>query len=66
MNTKFEGKYGLTVAEAVQAIGVCERKVRALIADDKIQHYRIDRSVRIPWPALQEWLLKGGTNGGEK
>ena len=59
----FEGKYGITIAEAVVAIGVCERKVRGLIAEGKIPHYRIGRSVRIPWPALKQWLENGGTDG---
>jgi excisionase family DNA binding protein len=59
----FEGKYGITIAEAVVAIGVCERKVRGLIAEGKIPHYRIGRSVRIPWPELKEWLRNGGTEG---
>ena len=60
----FEGKYGITIAEAVVAIGVCERKVRGLIAEGKIPHYRIGRSVRIPWPELKIWLRNGGTEGG--
>jgi excisionase family DNA binding protein len=61
---EFEGKYGITIAEAVVAIGVCERKVRGLIAEGKIPHYRIGRSVRIPWPDLKAWLRSGGTEGG--
>ena len=63
-NQEFEGKYGITIAEAVVAIGVCERKVRGLIAEGKIPHYRIGRSVRIPWPELKTWLRNGGTEGG--
>ena len=63
-NKDFEGKYGITIAEAVVAIGVCERKVRGLIAEGKIPHYRIGRSVRIPWPELKTWLRNGGTEGG--
>ncbi|MBT6268881.1 MAG: excisionase family DNA-binding protein [Phycisphaerae bacterium] len=63
-NQDFEGKYGITIAEAVVVIGVCERKVRGLIADGKIPHYRIGCSVRIPWPELKTWLRNGGTEGG--
>ena len=57
----FEGKYGITIAEAVVAIGVCERKVRGLIAEGEIPHYRIGRSVRIPLDELKTWLRNGGT-----
>jgi len=63
-DSNYQDKYGLTVSEAVKLLGVCERKVRGLIADGKIPHYRIGRSVRIPWPALKQWLENGGTNGG--
>ena len=62
---EFECKYGLSVNETVKVIGVCERKIRGLIAEGKIPHYRIGRSVRIPWPALKQWLENGGTKGGE-
>ena len=63
-NQEFEGKYGITIAEAVVAIGVCERKVRGLIAEGEIPHYRIGRSVRIPLDELKTWLRNGGTEGG--
>ena len=58
-----EGGQCITVAEAVRYLGICERKVRGLIAEGKIPHYRIGRSVRIPWPELKEWLRNGGTEG---
>jgi excisionase family DNA binding protein len=63
MKNEIGEKYGLTVEEAAKKIGVCERKVRGLIAEGKIPHYRIGRSVRIPWPALKQWLENGGTDG---
>lgn len=57
-------KYGLTVNEAVKVLGVCERKVRGLIADGELPHFRVGRSVRIPWIPLKEWMDNGGTHGG--
>lgn len=60
----FRGNYGLTVVEVVQILGVCERKIRGLIAEGKIPHFKVGRSVRIPWLALQEWMDSGGTKGG--
>ena len=59
-------KYGLTVNEAVQVLGVCERKVRGLIAEGKLPHFRVGRSVRIPWQPLKEWMDQGGTEGGRR
>ena len=63
--SNIENKYGLTVNEVVEAIGVSERKVRDLIAKGEIQHFRIGRAVRIPWQPLKEWIDNGGT-GGDK
>jgi len=59
--SNFQDKYGLTVNEAVNVLGVCERKIRDLIAQDEIPHFRVGRSVRIPWQPLKEWMDKGGT-----
>ncbi len=61
--SNFQDKYGLTVNEAVQVLGVCERKVRGLIAEGKLPHFRVGRCVRIPWLALKEWMDNGGTGG---
>ena len=63
---KSQDKYGLTVSEAVKVLGVCERKVRGLIAEGKLPHFRVGRSVRIPWQPLKEWMDNGGTKGGAK
>jgi excisionase family DNA binding protein len=60
---KSQEKYGLTVSEAVKVLGVCERKVRGLIADGELPHFRVGRSVRIPWIPLKEWMDNGGTQG---
>ena len=57
-----QDKYGLTVQEAVKALGICERKVRELIAQDEIPYFRVGRAVRIPWPSLKAWMDNGGTN----
>jgi excisionase family DNA binding protein len=57
----FQDKYGLTVQEAVKVLGICERKVRELIANNEIPHFRVGRSVRIPWQPLKEWMDNGGT-----
>ena len=65
-NTNYQDKYGLTVSEAVKVLGVCERKVRGLIAEGKLPHFRVGRSVRIPWQPLKEWMDSGGTAGGAK
>ena len=59
----YRDKYGLTVIEAVKVLGVCERKVRGLIAEGKLPHFRVGRSVRIPWPDLKAWIENGGTKG---
>ena len=64
MKNEIGEKYGLTVEEAAKKIGVCERKVRWLIAEQKIPYYRVGRSVRIAWPELEKWLCSGGTDGG--
>ena len=61
---KSQDKYGLTVFEVAQVLGVCERKVRGLIAEGKLPHFRVGRSVRIPWIPLKEWMDNGGTQGG--
>ena len=61
-----DGRYALTVAEAAKVIAVCERKVRGLIVEGKIPHFRIGRSVRIPWLPLKEWMDNGGTEGGTR
>ena len=66
LDFKSQDKYGLTVNEAVQVLGVCERKVRGLIADGELPHFRVGRSVRIPWIPLKEWMDQGGTEGGTK
>ncbi len=63
--SNFHDKYGLTVPEAVKTLGICERKVRELIANNEIPHFRVGRSVRIPWQPLKEWMDNGGT-GGDK
>ena len=65
-DSNYRDKYGLTVIEAVKVLGVCERKVRGLIAEGKLPHFRVGRSVRIPWQQLKEWMDKGGTKGGAK
>ena len=65
-DSNYQKKYGLTVSEAVKILAVCERKVRGLIAEGKLPHFRVGRSVRIPWKPLQEWMDNGGTKGGAK
>ena len=62
-NSNYRDKYGLTVSEAVKVLGVCERKVRGLIAEGKLPYFRVGRSVRIPWQPLKEWMDNGGTGG---
>ena len=57
-------KYALTVNEAVKTLGVSERKVRELIAQHEIPHFRVGRAVRIPWQPLKEWIDSGGTGSG--
>ena len=59
-------KYGLTVIEATVVLGVCERKVRGLIAEGELPYFRVGRSVRIPWTSLKEWMDNGGTKVGAK
>jgi len=51
--SNFQDKYGLTVHEAVKVLGISERKMRELIAQDEIPHFRVGRAVRIPWLPLQ-------------
>jgi len=64
LDSNYQDKYGLTVSEAMKVLGVCERKVRGLIAEGELPHFRVGRSVRIPWLPLKEWMDKGGTEGG--
>jgi excisionase family DNA binding protein len=64
--SSFQDKYGLTVNEAVKVMGICERKVRELIKENEIPHFRVGRAVRIPWKPLKEWMDNGGTKGGAK
>ena len=42
--SSFQDKYGLTVNEAVQVMGICERKVRELIKENEIPHFRVGRA----------------------
>ena len=62
--TKEIEKYGLTVNEAVEVMGVCERTVRKLIAEDRMPYFMVGRAVRIPWKPLKEWMDNGGTGVG--
>jgi excisionase family DNA binding protein len=64
--SSFQDKYGLTVNEAVQVMGICERKVRELIKENEIPHFRVGRAVRIPWKPLKEWMDNGGTGGDKR
>jgi len=64
LDSNYQDKYGLTVSETMKVLGVCERKVRGLIAEGELPHFRVGRSVRIPWLPLKEWMDKGGTHGG--
>ena len=56
---KIQDKYGLTVQEVVQVLGISERKVRELIAQDEIPHFRVGRAVRIPRQPLKAWMDNG-------
>ena len=64
--SSFQDKYGLTVNEAVKVMGICERKVRELIKENEIPHFRVGRAVRIPWKPLKEWMDNGGTGGDKR
>jgi excisionase family DNA binding protein len=64
--SNFQDKYGLTVNEAVKVMGICERKVRELIKENEIPHFRVGRAVRIPWKPLKEWMDSGGTGGDKR
>ena len=64
--SSFQDKYGLTVNEAVKVMGICERKVRELIKENEIPHFRVGRAVRIPWKPLKEWMDNGGTRGDKQ
>tara|TARA_R110002051_G_scaffold72650_2_gene131295 strand:+ start:214 stop:507 length:294 start_codon:yes stop_codon:yes gene_type:complete len=64
--TKEIEKYGLTVKEAVEVMGVCERMVRKLIAEDRMPYFMVGSAVRIPRQLLKEWMDNGGTNSSGK
>jgi excisionase family DNA binding protein len=64
--SSFQDKYGLTVNEAVKVMGICERKVRELIKENEVPHFRVGRAVRIPWKPLKEWMDNGGTGGDKR
>jgi len=57
--------YALKIREAVEVMGVCERKIRAMIATNELPHFRVGRCVRIPWQPLKEWMDNGGTGSGQ-
>lgn len=46
----------MTVATVAERLAVTERHVRQLLADGDLPAYRIGRAVRIPEPALAEYL----------
>jgi excisionase family DNA binding protein len=64
--TKEMEKYGLTVKEAVKVMGVCERMVRKLIAEDRMPYFMVGSAVRIPRQLLKDWMDNGGTNSSGK
>ena len=57
--------YALKIREAVEVMGICERKVREMVAANEIPHFRVGRAVRIPWQPLKEWMDNGGTGSGQ-
>jgi len=57
--------YALKIKEAVEVMGISERKIREMIATNELPHFRVGRSVRIPWQPLKEWMDNGGTCTGK-
>ena len=51
----------LTVTQACQVLGICERLLRKLIAEDRIEYVRIGRSIRFSPAKLEQWIEEGGT-----
>jgi len=53
--------YGWTIREAMHILGICERLLRQLVADDNIPHYRVGRLIKFPKRQLEAWMDNGGT-----
>ena len=51
----------LNVTQACQILGICERLLRKLIAEDRIEYLRIGRSIRFSRTKLEQWIEEGGT-----
>ena len=51
----------LTVTQACQVLGICERLLRKLVAEDRIEYLRIGRSIRFSPAKLEQWIEEGGT-----
>jgi len=51
----------LNVTQACQILGICERLLRKLVAEDRISSLRIGRSIRFSRTKLEQWIEEGGT-----
>jgi excisionase family DNA binding protein len=49
----------LTVTETAQRLGVPERTVRTAIAEGHLRAWRIGKNIRVPEPAIAEFLAGG-------
>ena len=54
--------YGWTCREVIHILGICDRSLRKLVADDKIPHYRVGRLIKFPKRRLEAWMDNGGTD----
>jgi excisionase family DNA binding protein len=51
----------LNVTQACQVLGICERLLRKLVAEDRIDYLKIGRSIRFSRSRLEKWIEEGGT-----
>lgn len=45
-----------SVAETAHLLGICKKKVYAMVRDGNIPHLRIGRRIVIPAAVLREWM----------
>jgi len=48
----------MTVAEVAERLGVCRSTVYQLCDRGELRHVRVSNAIRVPGPALREYLVK--------
>ncbi|MDA7978989.1 MAG: helix-turn-helix domain-containing protein [Pirellulales bacterium] len=64
-NQKYAARLLLDAREAAQALSICERTLRGLVARGELAVVRIGRRcVRYPVEVLERWIAQQSQNGG--